>query len=227
MKIDLELLKEVIERKEETALSYYKSLIEEVFFIPILEHPLKSNGVRAFSVFNDICVIVLNESDSNEVRLFSLMHEFCHLLKKQDGICTIDIEKDRSNQPEEKFCDEFAACLLVPEQQLRNAIQGLQITSLKQLTDISQIFGISKLVTLIRLRELNIINSNQYKSLKSKLESVKSRGFGRRNWEQTYIKRTSRLVLNHLLDSFRKGELTYTSLSTITGIKDKYLQKFI
>ena len=230
LEIDLDFLKELIEKKEETALSYYKSLIEEKFFIPVLEHPLKSSGVRAFSVFGDISVMVLNESDPNEVRLFSLFHEFCHLLKKQDGICTIDIEKDKDNRPEEKYCDEFAAFLLIPEQQLRSAIKSQQvgtITTLKQLTDISKVFGVSKLATIIQMKTLGIINPSQFKSLKLKLEAVPKISFGRRNWEQTYIKRTSRLVLNHLIDSYKKGDLTYTSLSTITGIKDKYLQKFI
>ena len=228
LEIDFEILKEIVESKQETVLAYYKSLIEEKFFIPVLEHPLKkASGVRAFSVFGDVSVVVLNESDSNEVRLFSLFHEFCHLLKKQDGICTVDIEKDQHNQPEEKYCDEFAAFLLMPEQQLRSVMKGLKITTLKELGEISKLFGVSKLVTIIRMKELNIINPNQYRQLKSKLEAVQSTGFGRRNWEQTYVKRTSRLVLNHLIDSFKRGDLTYTSLSNITGIKDKYLQKFI
>ena len=227
LEIDFDFLKEVIERKEETALGYYKSVIEEKFFIPVLEHPLKSTGVRAFSVFGDVSVMVLNESDSNEVRLFSLFHELCHLLKKQDGICTIDIEKDKHNQPEEKYCDEFAAFFLMPEQQLRGAIKEFPITTLKQFTDISKEFGVSKLVTIIQMKTLGIISQNQFKSLKSKLEAVQKKGFGRRNWEQTYVKRTSRLVLNHLIDSYKKGDLTYTSLSTISGIKDKYLQKLI
>jgi Zn-dependent peptidase ImmA (M78 family)/DNA-binding XRE family transcriptional regulator len=226
--IEFVFLREVVERKEETAVSYYKSLIEEKFFIPVIEHPLKSNGVRAFSVFGDVSVIVLNENDSNEVKLFSLLHEFCHLLKRQDGMCTVDIEKDKLN-PEERYCDEFAAVLLMPEQQLQNVLSGLEapITRLNQLGEISKFFGVSKLVTIIRMKELNIITPAQYKSLKTKLEAVQKKGFGRRNWEQTFVKRTSRLVLNHLLDSFRKGDITYTSLSTITGIKDKYLQKLL
>lgn len=222
--LEIDFIKEL---KEEPILSYYKSIVEEKFFIPVIEHPLKTSGVRAFSVYGKICVMVLNESDSNEVKLFSLFHEFCHLLKRQDGICTVDIEKDKDNQPEERYCDEFAAILLMPENRLRNELPEFPITTLKQLAEISKKFGVSKLVTIIRMKELNILNIHQYKALKTKLETVQRAGFGRRNWEQTYIKRTSRLVLNHLLDSFRKGDLTYTSLSTITGIKDKYLQKLI
>ncbi len=229
LKIDFDVLKGIIESKQETILAYYKSLIEENFFIPVLEHPLKSNGVRAFSVFGEVSVVVLNESDSNEVRLFSLFHEFCHLLKRQDGICTVDFEKGKDNQPEEKYCDEFAAFLLMPEQRLRSVISayGGSITSLKQLGDVSKPFGVSKSVAVIQMKTLGIINQGQYRQLKSKLESLQSKGFGRRNWEQTYIKRTSRLVLNHLVDSYKRGDLTYTSLSTISGIKDKYLQKLI
>jgi Zn-dependent peptidase ImmA (M78 family)/DNA-binding XRE family transcriptional regulator len=229
LEIDFETLTDIVESKDkqETILSYYKSLIEEKFFIPVLEHSLKSNGVRAFSVFGEVSVMVLNESDSNEIRLFSLFHEFCHLLKRQDGICTVDFEKDKDNQPEEKYCDEFAAFLLMPEQQLRSVVKGFPITTLKQLGEVSKRFGVSKSVAIIQMKAFGIINQSQYRQLKSKLESVQSKGFGRRNWEQTYIKRTSRLVLNHLIDSYKRGDLTYTSLSTITGIKDKYLQKFI
>lgn len=226
LEIDFGVLREIVENKEkqETVLDYYKSLIEEKFFIPVFEHPLKSNGVRAFSVYGDVSVMVLNESDSNEVRLFSLFHEFCHLLKRQDGICTVDIEKDND---EEKYCDEFAAFLLMPEQQLRNAVREFPIINMKHLAKISKLFGVSKSVAIIQMKTLGIINQSQYRQLKSKLESVQSSGFGRKNWELTYIKRTSRLVLTHLIESYKKGDLTYSSLSTITGIKDKYLQKYI
>jgi len=227
LEIDFDFLKELIKQKGETALSYYKSVIEDKFFIPVLEHPLKSSGVRAFSVFGDVSVMVLNESDSNEVKLFSLFHEFCHLLKRQDGICTVDIEKDKDTRPEEKDCDEFAAFLLMPEKHFRSAIKELPVTTVKQLTDISKVFGVSKLVTIIQMKTLGLINPNQFNFLKSKLEAIPKSKFGRKNWEQTYIKRTSRLVLDNLIDSYKKGDITYTSLSTITGIKDKYLQKII
>ncbi len=224
--IDYAILKEVVASKDETALGYYKSLIEEKFFIPIIEHPLKTNGVRAFSVFGEVSVMVLNESDQDEVKLFSLFHEFCHLLKRQDGICTVDIENDEHNEPDERYCDEFTAILLMPEQEVRESIKEYPVTG-KQLNDTAKAFGVSKLVTLIRFKELGILNPGRYKRLKTELESVQKKPGGRRNWEQTFIKRTSRLVLNNLIASYKKGDLTYTSLSTITGIKDKYLQKLI
>ena len=105
LEINYKFLKEL---NDEPIISYYKSQIEEKFFVPVIEHPLKSTGVRAFSVFGDVSVIILNESDSNEVKLFSLFHEFCHLLKRQDGICSVNMELYKNNQPEERYCDEFA-----------------------------------------------------------------------------------------------------------------------
>jgi len=223
LELDYSFLREL---KEEPIISYYKSQVEELFYIPIIEHPLKSNGVRALSVYEEVSVIILNESDSAEVKLFSLFHEFCHLLKRQDGICSVDIEKDKNNQPEERYCDEFAAHLLMPEKELRKLIQE-PITILSQVEKLAKPFGVSKQVTIIRLRELGLINESSYRAFKSKLESIKRTGFGRRNWERTFVNRTSRLVLNNLISSFKKGDLTYSSLSTITGIKDKYLQKLI
>jgi Zn-dependent peptidase ImmA (M78 family)/DNA-binding XRE family transcriptional regulator len=228
LEVDYQIINEIVETKpkNENVLAYYKSLIEEKFFIPVLEHPLKSSGVRAFSVYGDVSVMVLNESDQNEVRLFSLFHEFCHLLKRQDGICTVDIEKNHNNQPEEKYCDEFAAYFLMPADLVKSSLQ-MPLSNLRQIEAIAKKFGVSKLVTLIRLKELNILSQPQYKKLKTELESINKKPFGRRNWEQTYIKRTSPLVLNSLIDSYKRGDLTYASLATITGIKDKYLQNYI
>lgn len=227
LQVDYDIINEIVETKpkDETILAYYKSLIEEKFFIPVIEHPLKSSGVRAFSVYGNVSVMMLNESDPNEVRLFSLFHEFCHLLKRQDGICTVEIERDKNIQPEENFCDEFAACILMPEQMVKRKFQS--IINMKQLDAFAKQFGVSKLVTLIRLKELNIFSHNQYTKFKRELESINKKAFGRRNWEQTYIKRTSRLVLSNLINAYKQGDLTYASLSTITGIKDKYLQKYI
>ncbi len=223
LQIDYDALKEL---NGEPVISYYKSLIEEKFFIPIIEHALKTNGVRAFSVYGEVSVIVLNESDMAEVKLFSLCHELCHLLKREDGICSVDIEKDKQNQPEERYCDEFAAHILMPDTELKKAVQQ-PITTFQQVEKLAKSFGISKQVTIIRLKELGIIDTGKYSVFKSKFEAVNKSGFGRRNWERTFINRTSRLVLNNLINSFKKGDLTYSSLSNITGIKDKYLQKLI
>ncbi len=223
LEVDYSSLKDL---KEEPIINYYKSLIEEKFFIPIIEHALKTNGVRAFSVYDEVCVIVLNESDPKEVKLFSLFHEFCHLLKRQDGICSVDIEKDRTNEPEERYCDQFAASILLPEKELKEFIQE-PITTFSKIDKVAKSFGVSKQVTIIRLRELSKIDSRIYSAFKKKLDTGKISGFGRRNWERTYVNRTSRLVLNNLISSYRKGDLTYSSLLNITGIKDKYMQKLI
>ncbi len=211
---------------EEPIINYYKSIVEEIFFIPVIEHPLKSSGVRAFSIYNDVCVIILNESDTREVKLFSLFHELCHLLKRQEGICSIDIEKDRRKNTEESYCDEFAANILVPQAELRNRISG-PIESLSQVSKIAKSFGVSNLVTSIRLKDTNFINTRTFNGFRKLLKNSIKKGFGRRNWENTHINRTSRLILGNLINSYKKGDLTYSSLASITGIKDKYLQKFI
>lgn len=223
LKIDYKFIKDL---KEEPIINYYKSIIEEVFFIPIIEHPLKSSGVRAFSVHNDVSVIILNESDIREVKLFSLLHELCHLLKKEDGICSIDIEKDKKVSPEESYCDEFAANILLPISELKSRISE-PIISLNQVNKLAKSFGVSNLVIAIKLKEANIITSRVFGGFRKLLKSSDKKGFGRRNWENTYVNRTSRLVLSNLVNSYKKGDLTYASLASITGIKDKYLQKYI
>ena len=70
----------------------YKEVIERKLFIPVIEYPFKSENIRAFSIHSDICLIALNEDDMAAVKLFSLFHEIYHLLKRGDGICSIDFE---------------------------------------------------------------------------------------------------------------------------------------
>lgn len=134
---------------------------------------MKSTGVRAFSVFGDISVIILNESDSNEVKLFSLFHEFCHLLKRQDGICSGNMETAKNDQPEERYCNEFAALVLMPDSELNKAIQ-VPITTLAQIEKFAKSFGVSKLATIIRLKELGIIDKPQNNVFKSNFKPLQT-----------------------------------------------------
>lgn len=212
----------------EDILVLYKRQIEERFFVPVIEYPLKASGVRAFSVYSDISVIVLNESDIYSVKLFSLFHELCHLLKHDEGICNIELEKAKKAAPVERFCDEFAAHFLVPDKALEEELLQAQTLDLNEVRRIARVFGVSNLVILIRLLDADFISKEIYRRLKKELdEQPAKKGFGRRNWQKTYVNRTSRLILNSLIRSYRSGDLTYTSLATITGIKDKYLQQIV
>ncbi|MEJ7680729.1 MAG: ImmA/IrrE family metallo-endopeptidase [Segetibacter sp.] len=184
LKIDYNALKELT---DEPIISYYKSLIEEKFFIPVLEHALKTNGVRAFSVYGEVSVIVLNESDIAEVKLFSLFHELCHLLKREEGICSIDIEKDTQNQPEERYCDEFAAHILMPETELRRAVQQ-PITTFQQVEKLAKSFGRKQTSNYYSLKELEIIDTTKYRLFKSKFEAAKQTWFRQTKLERTFIK---------------------------------------
>ncbi len=65
----------------------------------------------------------------------------------------------------------------------------------KKADEVAKSFGVSKQVTIIRLRALSKIDNRIYSAFKKKLDTEKISGFGRRNWERTYVNRTSRLVL--------------------------------
>lgn len=215
----------------EDLLNLYKSALEEKLKILIIEFPLKykeSDDVRAFSIFSEISYVVLNESDHPSVKLFSLFHEICHLIKRNSGICSIEIETEEKYE-QEKFCNAFSAEFLVPAEDLRHEIKALDKFRLEEMIDeLIKIYGVSKQVIIRRLLNINYINWNEFNELKQTFEArePKSR-FGRRNWEQTFRKRVGGLTIQETKKAVKMGKISFYEAIDILGLKIKYAEKLI
>ncbi len=80
--------------------------------------------VSGFSLLHDhLAAICVNDREPTEgAKIFTLFHEYCHLLLRQTGISD---ENDRSHL--ERFCNEFAACFLIPKTPLIDATGDIEI----------------------------------------------------------------------------------------------------
>lgn len=145
-------------------LAYYKQILEEKLFISIIELPLKADDVRGFSISSDVSVIVLNESDGNLVKLFSLFHEVYHLLKRTSGICSIEIEQRGENIETE--CNLFSAEFLVPLDNLKRERKDFSSLNKDTITHLSNRYGVSKQVIMLRLLHTGFIKQEVYKQFK-------------------------------------------------------------
>ena len=98
------------------ALRNWKSVIEKLDIF-ILQQSLSKDAVSAFCLA-DITpyVLVLNSKEHENRRIFSLFHEIGHILLHHSGICTPDNFSRNSFEyiKIEKYCNQFAASLLVP-----------------------------------------------------------------------------------------------------------------
>jgi len=206
----------------------YRREIERKMFVPIIEYPFKADDVRAFSIFSRVSIITLNEEDSPQVKLFSLFHEIGHLLRKSSGICSIEVEPEQKEEIE-SFCNKFAAEFLVPAEDLKFEIERLRLETFdfNSITKLSEIYGVSKQVIMIRLLWLGYIDREQYQEFKSEYEEPVKKQFGRRNWDEVFLNRASESIVNELKQAYEEGILSFADVVGILGIKAKYVEKFL
>jgi len=210
-------------KKANKILDYYKKVLEEKLSIAIIEYPLKAEDVRAFSIFSTISVIVLNENDEAQIKLFSLFHEICHLIKRTSGICSIEMEQ-QNQQDIESFCNAFAAEFLVPESDLRKEIEEVGI----KVADISETYGVSKQVVMLRLLLTGFIDRDRYNAFKRRLkEEELKKKFGRRKWEKVFFNRVGNLAAQEVSNAYKKGDITFLESAEILNLKTKYAEKII
>ena len=224
---------EVIKNKNpKEILREYKSRIEQKMFVPIVEYPLKAEDVRAFSMYSDISIIVLNEKDRPELKLFSLFHEIGHLLTKSSALCSIEIELE--NRGIESYCNRFSAEFLVPENDLKTEIESRDLSLFDQdaVSELAKVYGVSKQVIMIRLLRFGYINKKDYEQFKSRYEESKKelekrKRFGRRNWEEVFFNRAGGLVISEMKKAYKRGEITPVDVATALEMRTKYVEKFI
>ena len=98
------------------ALREWKDAVEKMGIF-VLQQSLPKDDVSAFCLADEKpYVMVLNSSEHENRRIFSLFHEIGHILLHTSGVCTPhDLSRNSFDYIQiEKFCNQFAASLLVP-----------------------------------------------------------------------------------------------------------------
>lgn len=113
---------------------------------------------------NSIYVIVINNHRPGDRQRFTLAHELGHILLADDIA---------NSRHEEKYCDRFAGCFLLPKKSLVQ-ILGEYRTHIepRELALIKQEFGLSMLSILHRAKDVNIISSATYKRLRAEFDAL-------------------------------------------------------
>lgn len=101
--------------------------------------------------------IMINESDGKNRRRFTCAHELGHYVRRSDAtgeFTTVDLRSDLSTQgvdEDEIYANEFAACLLMPEREVRRLLD-------EERSDLEMAirFGVSREAMQFRLKNLNL-----------------------------------------------------------------------
>lgn len=105
--------------------------------------------------------ILLNQKDSENRRRFTCAHELGHFVRRSeeaDEYTRVDLRNSLSatgEDPEEVYANEFAACLLMPESEVRT-LASLGMTDLEMAIR----FKVSREAMQFRLKNLSLMASD-------------------------------------------------------------------
>lgn len=178
---------------------------------------LEDLGVKIFEVIEDedfvgfSCwvkttpIIVINTRSTDvSRRRFTILHELAHLLL----VFADDENKDKI----ERYCDQFAGAMLLPEEILKTYVNSTVSITLEELKRIKSKYGISILAILVRMVNVRLISWDKYKQWKEMYRSWTDK-------ESEYNGRENVSRFNYLLaKGLREGLITKDLASELSDI---------
>ena len=105
-------------------------------------------------------IVVNDNTNIPEYRKrWTITHEIGHVrYREEQAICWYENEYISTNHEVERWCDMFAAKILMPSTDVTHIYDSLRIYSYRQkLSSMAVIFNVSKQAMGIRLKELNLV----------------------------------------------------------------------
>jgi len=161
---------------------------------------LGAESCRGFSLWDDYApLIAVNTFWLPSARNFTLFHEHGHLLTRTASACLQGTRRwtSKSSDGTERWCEEFAAALLMPEAAVRRHVTRLPGKPDALIAGIANYFKVSRRASALRLVELDYISWEDYEALPPFERKPRGGGKGRDRTqlrEDQYGSRTTRLI---------------------------------
>ena len=156
--------------------------------ITVFLFQMGDRSCRGFSLWHDRApVIAVNTAWNDEARAFTLFHELGHLATRTNSACAGAPPSALSGawDPTERWCERFAAGILVPAEPLRQAIIDRLGGNTRHVTDLSgerrlaHLFHVSLRAITLRLIELGMANWDLYRALPPAADAKRGGGGGK------------------------------------------------
>lgn len=219
------------------AFNYFRSIFEHKGISVSQISGVSLNEMRGLSISYDFCpIIAINNKDFERAKVFSLFHELAHLVRRSSSLCKIDF--DERNDDEEKLCDSIAAATLLPKAAFTKVAKDFYKKYAEWssicLQDVGDKFGVSSVVVLRRLYELNIIQKPSYiqiyRSLNEEFEAkrdlIEKSRKGKNIPVHYYVK-----YLNHqgylfprvIMNAHANGKLTFGEMCRTLNVSSRHI----
>ena len=164
-----------------SALKFWRKIVEEkgilVCQTSVNSHlSIKLETVRGFCIAEKpFPVIVVNPKDSPYGRIFTIIHELVHIALGKSVMQNTGIRESRPpDNPTEVFCNQVAAEVLVPTDELLERVKSR--TPEEDLSKLSKHFHVNPEVIMRRLLTLGYISQQKYQAYRnSQQERLKHR----------------------------------------------------
>lgn len=135
---------------------------KEIKVIEIDDDTMRFDGLATI-IDEKYYVIVVNKQMPIERMRFTLLHELGHLLLNLNG---------KDDQDVEKLCHAFASEMLISSKNLIAEMgKNRSSITLEELKNTQEKYGISIQAIVVKLRDLDVINSQQYSTFFKKLNA--------------------------------------------------------
>lgn len=185
---------------------------------------LNEKEFRGFSLADPLApLIFVNSNDARTAQMFTLAHELAHIFAGDIGLSNATVQPSKDEQPIERWCNEVAAELLVPLEQLTAQV-GEQEINRATLRSLAKDHFVSTLVIVRRLLDAKIVSRAKFGMLyaaETKAfddhQARNSGGFAQRY--ASFTKWVSPRFASALIQSTQEGDTTATEALKLLRLK--------
>jgi Zn-dependent peptidase ImmA (M78 family) len=173
--------------------------------------------------------IFINGKDFPGAKLFTLMHELAHIWMGKTA--ALDIENFQPpNTDEEKFCNEIAAELLVPKDELQ--VQWRRYSnSQNHLQLLERYFKVSQVVIARRLLDISAYTQAEffafYNRYKAEWDARGDNDGGGGSFYNNQNYRVGKAFFNTVSEAVSSGKLLYTDAYKLTNLYGNTFHKYL
>lgn len=177
---------------------------------------------RGFALTDELApLIFLNGADSKAAQMFTLAHELAHVWLGVSGISDTQAGQV-PDKPSERWCNQVAAELLMPLQELRAAHQRNAPIPV-EIQRLAREFKVSTLVALRRLFDAGFINQaalwQHYREEQERLRTVKERTSSGGDFYRSLGARVSKRFARAIVASTLEGLTSFPDAFRMLGVR--------